>query len=289
MIYDASEYKVENLPRLSPEDEAKPLAKYYYQGRQPITDPALLKAMEPDNPIDVSDAVYPQDFIKVIQPGAPRPKVGYCMLPEGVAYACACLEFSECTMEMENWFLPWVMDDNVFRYKVWYPGSHGAHYDNYAVEDFGKGMMDLVLGKRPSMTTIGLPEDPYALNPKLLRVMGRNGLGRLQDAPEDQELQASVMIHMLFEREGGGLLRYSFGYTGGHLENGKLVPKPCEGMPVDIDDGRNQLVHLLYEYTNQAYLLPRLYAEYGHEKPSMVWPPYPEDKLPLLRKAGLIK
>jgi hypothetical protein len=289
MKFDASEYKVENLPKLSAEDMAKPEAKYYLQGRREITDPVLLKAMEPGNELDIKDVIYPQDFIKIIQPDAPQPKVGYCLLPEGVAYACACIDFPDVTMEMEGWFMPWVMDDNKFRYKIWYPGSHEAHYDNYAIEDFGEGMMDLVLGKRPDMATIGLPDDPYAINPKLLRVMGRNGLGKLQSDPEDAPLQASVMIHMIFERDDGGLRRYSFGYTGAHLKDGKLLPIPCEGKTVTAENGRMQLVHLLYEYTNQAYILPRLYAEFGDQKPSMVMPPYPEDKIPLLKRAGLIK
>lgn len=285
MFFDVGEYDVKKLPPLSPEDAAKPYAKYYYEGRTELADPELLEAIKPGNPISPELAVYPEQWPKLLEPGCPRPKVGYCLLPEGVAYACARTEFPDVTMEMENWFIPWVMGDPGLRYKIWYPGAHEAHYDNFAIEDFGAGMVDLVLGKRPTMAMLGLPDNPSEKNPKVLRVMSRNGRGHLHGEPLEAEMSYSIMLHIIFAREGGGLERWSFGYTGAHVENGKMIVKIRDGETITEEDGRRQASHLLYEYRRQSVLLPKLYAEFGADKGPKEMPPYPEYALPLLERA----
>lgn len=289
MRFDVGEYDPKKLPPLSPEDEKKPYAKYYYEGRDEIVDPEVLKAIAPGNPIPVSKAVYPEDWPKLLEPGCEKPAIGYCLLPEGVAYACARTEMPNVTLDMESWFMPWVMGDSKLRYMIWYPGAHGAHYDNYAVEDFGEGMTDLVLGKRPTMEMLGLPENPSEKNPRILRVMSRNGQGRLCSATDENAINCSVMLHILFALDGGGLERWSISYSGAHVEYGHLVPKRYPGEVITEENGRQTASHLFYEYRRQSILLPKLYAEYKDEPLTKEMPPYPEEKLPLLRKTGLIR
>lgn len=268
-------YDKRELPPLSAQEEQKSYAHYYYEGRTEVTDKEILDAIRPGNPMSVEKAMYPEDLKKVLDPDFEQPQIGYCMLPEGIAYACMCTKMPDCTIEMENWFMPWVYGDPGLRYKIWYPGFHECHYHNLAVEDIGLGMADLLQGERPSFEELGFEGDPHEKNPKILKVMGRNARMRLHTEDLNAQKGFSCMVHVLRDYNGG-MERWSFGWTGGHIQGGKLVNKVAPDEVITEEHGRCMAHHLAYEYARQAYLLPKLYAEYSSEPLSGNKPEWPE-------------
>ena len=171
---DFDRYRVEDLPPLAPGDEGKPYAEYYYRGRAEETDPERLDAIRPDHPMVVSEALYPHQLIDLVQPGAKPPRIGYCLLPEGVAYCCARLKLDRVNTEMRHWYMEWVYGDPRLRYQIWYPGAHGVHYRNLVMEDFGNGMTWLFQGERPSLKELGFDREPREYDPQVIKIVGRN-------------------------------------------------------------------------------------------------------------------
>lgn len=249
MNFEIGGYNPKDLPKLKPEDERKPEAKYYYEGRTELTDSYLIESIKPDHPIDYKDVWYPQDFSRLLAPNCEAPTVGYCLLPEGVAYSCAVTEMPNITLEMDNWFFQWMMGDSDIRYKIWYPGSHGAHYEDLAIEDFGDGMVDILMGKRPSLKNLGIPKNYTEVNPTLIKIMGRNSRMRLQSEDLNGDKGYSSMVHVVRKRAGGGLTRWSFSYTGAHILNGQLAVKLTPLDHITAETGRQVTSHLLHEYS----------------------------------------
>ena len=64
-------YRVEDLPQLSEEDQKKPYAKYYYEGRTEITDPEILEAIRPGHPMPLEDALSAEDLVRLLSRDAP--------------------------------------------------------------------------------------------------------------------------------------------------------------------------------------------------------------------------
>ena len=268
-------YRVEDLPQLSEEDQKKPYAKYYYEGRTEITDPEILEAIRPGNPMPLEDALSAEDLIRLLEPGCPQPKIGYCVRPDGIGYSCACVKMPGVTMEMRDWYMPWVYGDPGLRYKIWYPGSHEIHYHNLAVEDMGWGMCDIFQGERPDMKELGFDRDPHEINPGVIKVLARNARLRLQTEDINAQKGFVALCHLIWEIPGG-TEQWSFSWTGEHFVNGRLKNRLAPDEVVTEDMARLSAAHLFYEYTRQTELLPKLFAEYGQDKGPKEPPQWPE-------------
>ena len=271
-LIDFDHYRVEDLPELSDEDKKKPYASYYSRGRL-TPPPHLLAAIQPGNPIDPARAVMPENLSILLDPDTPDPLPGYCALPNGGAYACMVIKMPGVTMEMINWWMPWVLGDHM-RYKIWHPGSHAEHYLGLAVEDIGDGMADLYLGNVYSFKDLGLPDDPAAFNPKILAINRCRAQCHLHSQPEDAPKSNFTMIHVVRKIEGG-LEYWSFFWSGIHIENGRAVLKINPGEVITAENGRHFASHLAHEYTTLAAILPELYAQYKND-PVIPPPPWPE-------------
>lgn len=270
---DFDHYRVEDLPPLSPEDAAKPYAEYYYRGRAEVTDPELLDAIRPGNPIHPSEAIYPNQLVEMIREEKP-PKIGYCMLPEGVAYACARLKLDRVNSEMRHWYMEWVYGDPKLRYRLWYPGAHGEHYRNLVMEDFGAGMVWLFQGERPSMEMLGFEKPANEYHPRAIKIVGRNARSCPVGTDINRSQGYSCLTHTTWRLENGGVELWSVGWLGGHIVNGKLQPMVAPGEIITEEDGRRMCSHLIYEYSTQNQILPELYARFGNDPldPEVPWP-----------------
>lgn len=271
---DFDRYRVEDLPPLAPGDEGKPYAEYYYRGRAEVTDPELLDAIRPDHPMDVSEALYPHQLIDLVQPGAKPPRIGYCLLPEGVAYCCARLKLDRVNTEMRHWYMEWVYGDPRLRYQIWYPGAHGVHYRNLVMEDFGNGMTWLFQGERPSLKELGFDREPREYDPQVIKIVGRNARACPVGEDINQPRGYSSLIHLTRKLAGGGVELWSVGWTGAHIIGGKMKVMLAPGEVVTQEAGRQMCSHLIYEYATQNQLLPELYARFGQAplEPEVPWP-----------------
>lgn len=269
-------YDPKNLPRLRPEDEKKPLAPLYYAGRQELTDPEQIAAIQPGNPIDPKDAILPEQLAeKLLDPEWTKsgPKMGYCMLPGGIGYACINTPMPGLTMEVRDFHMKWVAEDPGFHYMVWYPGAHLIHYDDMAVEDCGWGMCDLFQGARPPMSDYGLPEDYKEKNPQLARIMGRNARARLLTEDINGNTGYSAVLHVVLD---GGLRQFSFCWIGAHCKDGRMVNRLAPGEVITEEIPRQMCSHFLHENKQLSYLMAKIYPEYGGKIAPLKLPPSPE-------------
>lgn len=272
-------YDPKNLPSLSPADEKKPLAYLYYAGRQELTDPAQRAAIQPGHPIAVEDAMYPEDVAAMIldpEKSKTGPRMGYCVLPNGIGYACINTPMPGLTMPVRDFHMKWVGEDPGFHYKLWYPGAHIIHYDQMAVEDCGWGMMDLFQGGRPPMSDYGLPENYHEINPYIARVMGRNARGRLEYEDINGRKGYSAVMHVVL---GDGTHQWSFAWIGAHVKNGHLVDKRSEEErnPDYVEFVARQMCsHFLHENAQLSFLMAKLYPEYGGQIEPYHLPHVPE-------------
>ena len=269
-------YDPKNLPKLSPEDEKKPLAPLYYAGRQELTEPELIAAIQPGNPIDPKDAVTPEKLAeKLLDPEWTKtgPKMGYCILPGGVGYACINMDMPGMTMDVRDFHMKWLAQDPGFHYKVWYPGSHWIHYAEMAVEDMGWGMSDLFQGPRPPMSDYGLPENYREVNPQLARVYGRNARSRLLTEDINGKSGYSCVCHVALD---GGLRQFTFCFLGAHCVDGKMVNRLAPGEVILEDQARLQCAHFIYENKQLCFLMAKLYPELNGKLPDKKLPDSPE-------------
>lgn len=270
-MIDFDNYRVEDLTKLTAEEESRPYAEYYYRGR--LTPPAeLLAAIAPGHQLDPAQAVRLDNLASLLNPDCPEPKSGYCQLPGGGAYACTVIKMPGVDMNMVRWWIPWVLGDHL-RYKIWHPGSHLEHYDGLAVEDVGGGMADIFLGDAYTDAELGFPGKACDINPVILAVNSCKGRIRLHSDPPDSPKGRFSMVHMVRAIEGG-IEYWSFAWCGLWLENGQAVNVIAPDEIVTAENGRHFASHLAHEYTTFAKILPELYAQYGQDPitPPMAWP-----------------
>jgi hypothetical protein len=260
-------YDPKNLPPLRPEDEKKPLAYIYYQGRHELTDQDQIDAIKPDNALAPEDICTLEEICRMLldkEECRKGPKMGYGLTPEGYGYACINTDMPGLTMEVRDFHMKWVGEDPGFHYKLWYPGAHIIHYDKMAIEDCGWGIMDLLQGGRPPMSDVGLPENYSEINPYICRVMGRNARGRLETEEFDLKSGYSGVLHCVMD---GGLHQWSFGFMGAHYKNGKLVDMrndyEKEHPEWMLYMARQMTSHFLHENKQLSYLMQMLYPKYG--------------------------
>jgi hypothetical protein len=74
-------------------------------------------------PMDVRDALLPDDVNALLEPGYHAVESGFCELPDGSAYVASLVQLPECTGEMYGWWFWWHSVESA-RYTLWYPHNH---------------------------------------------------------------------------------------------------------------------------------------------------------------------
>ena len=88
-------------PELTPEEKAKPYAKYFYNEPVP-PDPAAFEPME--KPMDPAKALPIERLNDMLDPGYHEVEAGWCALPQGGLYVANHIKMPGVTVEMVDWW-----------------------------------------------------------------------------------------------------------------------------------------------------------------------------------------
>ena len=104
--------------QLTPEERAKPYAKYY---DAPLAefDSDLLAQLRPDAPIDPALALAPERINDLLDPGYHEVETGWCVLDNGAGYVAVNMKMPGVTVEMVDWWYAWHGLEDL-RYMLWF-------------------------------------------------------------------------------------------------------------------------------------------------------------------------
>jgi DAPG hydrolase PhiG domain len=246
---------------------------------RPMTPPArdVLEAIA-RGPIDPDGALDPAQLDRLLDPAPLNAETGWCMLPNGVAYAAVRTVMPGVTGEMVDWWFDWHQREPL-RYQIWFPGAHAstsfrpapgprakAHWDtvHYPIEDIGLGMGRLRIAFLPP-TQLGFSTDALD-DPGVATIVG--GLA----GDQQRRVQHTLMAHVFLATPDGLVQRSRF-WIGAALR--PYGPEPVSravGRLVNRPLVRRRLIsrrtpslmaeHCAAEYANLAALLPELHNRY---------------------------
>ncbi|MDR1768838.1 MAG: hypothetical protein LBR32_10545 [Propionibacteriaceae bacterium] len=269
------------VPRLSDEEAASPLAKYYTD--YPLYWPSPLQRMVLDaGPMDPADAIPAQDWLSLLQVTGYRKIVyGYCMMPDGSGFY---IEYSTTPPDWDpawrRWYGPWMnfkagdgaRPHGNLRYKLWMPADHWDHeYVNG--RDAADGIrsvetLDLGASGDPSSGLASIVHDldlaEYGLTPERAAELSAHGC-RASACWEEFDGPGHHLV-LRFSRPWplGGVENINCEGIGYWARDGQIVRD--ESTPVDETYLKNVLTHNTVERAHLAQVLPALYEEY-HDLP----------------------
>ncbi|MBP1627211.1 MAG: hydrolase [Holophagaceae bacterium] len=261
---------------LTPEEKAKPYAKYF---SRPVAapDPAHLELMA--RPIDPSKALMPENINDLLNPGYLDVETGWCVLPNGAAYIANMTTMPDVSIGMINWWFAWhgLADLN---YKIWYPKCHFGisipdaeerarvldpstpmvkrfqGITHHVIEDIGGGPEEIFI---PFMTPEEAGFDMERFNEEGVTLICANGRSRPVDG--SRPWAPAVVCHLIRPMNRGGVeyrTRFWIGYA---IENKKFVCKLPPDFRIPEAAPQGLAIHNVHEYTNLASFLPELYKE----------------------------
>lgn len=264
------------MPKLTPEEEKMPLAKFYH--KYPLlTPPPLQQQILDAGPIDPSKAVKAQNWLDVLkEEGYKDVEYGYCMMPDGSGYYCEYFvtppNVNHAAM---NWYRQWlnhksksmVEGQGNLRYKLWCPVDHWDHkYVNGKDPKDGvyaKGTLDL--GK--SGAENGTVEISHGISD-----LGEYGLTEERKASLKaagcswraayEEVEGGYHLALRLSRPCpfGGTENMSHEWIGYYPKDGKIVR--AEGTPCSEEMLKNILIHNTCEHLHQFRFVEELYHAY---------------------------
>jgi hypothetical protein len=272
-----SEMIVTKRQKLYPEEEAMPLAKYYYNYPLHYPNPLEMQIINQCNPIDPTDAIRPENFLDLLKPeGYDRAELGYGMFEDGSGYVATYrVRPPHITDEMERWYRNWrnlrskgmIPGHGNLRYKIWNPADHVDHYYiNWTDGSLGihtTESLDLGEGDR-KYDTIRHQFDlmDYGLTRERLDELKAagcacNGKGSFETFDEP-----GTHLCLAYSRPCpfGGVETRSREWIGWKPVNGKIVRD--EKTKCDLAYLKKVVIHTLIEWEHLNTFLPDLYAEY---------------------------
>jgi hypothetical protein len=271
------------LPPLTPEEEARPFAKYYYEPlKQP--DPAHYAKME--QPMDPARAWGPEDIDQLLDPeklARDEVEVGWCNLPNGAGYIANTILYPEATAEMIDWWFAWHPLEDL-RYRIWYPPQHAGimlspidrarildpdipmreknwGVVHYVTENCDCGMENVDISFR-SPQDMGLDMVRFA---KVAATFAGGGGWAVTVCRCDDSITApAIMCHMFYDEPGG--LRHRTRFWMGYRFSEEGKPELClpPGVAVPAEAVQGLARHNVKEFTRFGDFLPRIYEELGH-------------------------
>jgi len=247
---------------------------------RPMTPPsAEVAAAIAGGPIDAGAALDRRALDRLLDPAPLEVETGWCMLPDGVAYAAVRTEMPGVTAEMVEWWFGWHPHDSL-RYQIWFPGAHesttyepprvtGAqpHWGAvvHPVEDIGLGMEPLRIAFLPP-TRLGFSTDALD-DPRVATIVG----GLVGD--DRRRVQHTLMVHVYLAAPDGLVLRSRFWMGAAIRPYGPALFANPVGRAINHRVVRRLFVprraprimaeHCAAEYAHLAALLPELHARWG--------------------------
>ncbi|MFH1833752.1 MAG: hydrolase [bacterium] len=271
------------LPPLTPEEEARPFAKYYYEEMQQ-PDPAHYAMM--DKPMDPTRAFGPEEIDRMLYPDrleAEEVEVGWCNLPNGAGYIANKIFHSGATADMVDWWFAWHPLENL-RYRIWYPPQHAgimlSPLDRARILDAAVPNREKNWGVVHNVTencdcgfenidiAFRSPEDMgfdvKRFNQVAATFAGGAGWAVAVDKCDLSITAPAIMCHMFYEAPGGLLHRTRFWMGYRFTEGG--TPELClpPGVSVPVEAVQGLARHNVKEFTRFGDFLPRIFQELGH-------------------------
>lgn len=268
-------------PDLTPEEQARPFAKYYFEDiKQP--DPAHYAAME--QPMDPSKSFGPEEInrlldVEELEKGV---EVGWCWRPDGSGYIANKIFYPGVTAEMIDWWFAWHPLEDL-RYRIWYPPQHGGIHlspmdrarildpnvpnreknwgvTHHVIENCDAGMDSIDI-------TFQSPErmgfDMKRFNKVVATMAGGMGWQVPVERNDETITAPATMCHLFYEVPGGIMHRTRF-WMGVRLlpEGGYECILPA-GIKVPQEAVQGLARHNVKEFTRFGDFLPRIYKELG--------------------------
>jgi hypothetical protein len=270
------------LPPLTPEEEARPFAKYLYE-EIPQPDPVHYGKME--QPIDPADSIGPEDINRLLDVEALERgvEIGWCNRPDGSGYIANTIVYPGVTADMIDWWFAWHPLEDL-RYRIWYPPQHGGimlspidrarildpavpnreknwGVTHYVTENCDCGMENVDISFR-SPADMGFDMDRF--NRAAATFAGGGGWAVTVHKDDDSITAPAIMCHTFYEVPGGLRHRTRFWMGLRFTEQGK--PELClpRGVQVPSVAVQGLARHNVKEFTRFREFLPRIYKELGH-------------------------
>jgi hypothetical protein len=274
----ASTKKKAERPPLTPEEQARPFAKYY---RDPVPpDPEHYAKM--DNPSDPSKAIFPEQMNDLLNPGYLDVEIGWCNLPNGAGFIANCYQHKDVTAAMIDWWFAWhTLED--LRYRIWYPPQHGGIMIS---PEARKRMLDPSVPVREKnwgvthhvtencdcgMENIDItflsPEDfgfdmSRWKQPFVSTFAGGFGWACTVNKTDESITAPALMCHIFRDIPGGIEHRTRF-WLGYRMSNGKPELSLPPGIAVPAAAVQGLARHNVKEFKNFGAFLPEIYGELG--------------------------
>lgn len=271
------------LPPLTPEEEARPFAKYYYEEiKQP--DPAHYAAME--TPIDPARAFGPEEIDRLLDVErleTEEVEIGWCNLPNGAGFIANKNFYPGVTADMIDWWFAWHPLEDL-RYRIWYPPQHGGimlspldrarildpsipnREKNWGVvhnvtENCDCGFENIDIAFR-SPAAMGFDMEKF--DKVAATFAGGMGWAVAVNKCDDSITAPALMCHIFYDAPGGLIHRTRFwlGYRFTVDEKPEVSLPPGVSVPAVAVQGLAR--HNVKEFTRFGDFLPRIYKELGH-------------------------
>jgi hypothetical protein len=277
--YDSTPNKAAQ-PALTPEEEARPFAKYYYE-EIPQPDPDHLAMM--DEPCDPALAIGPEQINDLLDPGYLDVEIGWCNLPNGAGFIANRMHYPEVTAEMIDWWFCWhTLED--LRYRIWYPPQHGAlmlspenrkrmldssipfaernwGVVHHVTENCNCGMENIDINFM-SPADFGFDMSRWK-EPFVSTFAGGFGWACAVNKTDDSITAPALMCHIFRPHPEGGLEHRTRFWLGYRFSGGKPELSLPPGISVPTAAIKGLATHNVHEFTRFKYFLPRIYKEFG--------------------------
>ncbi len=230
---------------LTEEEKQSPYAKYYYMG-QAMPDKDDLAQVEFDTPMDPAKAFLIEDYAANMDvPGCCPVRNGYCILPNGIAFATATTTYEGVTAEVMANFIENFNPPKDLYYKVWCPGAHIRHGMGYAIEDTGTGMSLIQFTEGLDAEKVGLNVGSGDKN--CIGLTGANTFCKPLHNPDGEPLYVTELCY--YRLVGNAYEERVTFWIGAEFKDGKTVPRLHHGKPVDATFAQTLARHSLWETT----------------------------------------
>lgn len=206
-------------PGLTPEEKAKPYAKYFFKELTPPA-PGTLENME--KPMDPAKALPIERINEMLKPGYHEVEAGWCALPQGGLYVANLLKMPGVTVEMVDWWFGWHGLEDL-RYKIWFPPGHFSismsdrhrsivldpktspkkkfqGITHYVLEDTGGPSVEKIAISFMTPEDVGFDTERFK-SPNVGTLVAANGSAKMLNPPPGIPDQKSPAFMMHFVRE----------------------------------------------------------------------------------------
>jgi hypothetical protein len=267
-------------PDLTPEEQARPFAKYYYEDI-PLPEPDHLATM--DQSCDPAKCFGPERMNDLLDPGYLDTEIGWCSMPNGSGFIANKIHYPEVTAEMLDWWFCWHTMESL-RYRIWYPPQHAAimlsaenrkrlldqstpfaernwGVTHHVTEDCNCGMENIAISFM-SPADFGFDMSRWK-EPNVSTFAGGFGWACPVDKTDESITAPAIMCHIFRPHPEGGLEHRTRFWLGYRFSNGQPELSLPPGISVPDANIKGLAVHNVCEFTRFKYFLPRIFAEYG--------------------------